>query len=303
MNQEQINFLKRRDYGEILGLSFTFFFKEIKKLYKPLSIYVLPFFIVAEFLTAYFNEPVDVFYQVEHGFSTHLFLINIINFLMYVMLYTVVSAYIKLYITKGNENFDENDVWKEVSANYGNVALAQILFGIIIVAGVFFLLIPGIYLAVVSIFVQFIVVFENKTAPKAIERSFVVIKNNWWNTFGMLIVVVIIFAAIIIVVTSVLSLISPATPTNDFSIISIFKVIFVGIISISVMTVFEIFIIMLYFRFVEEKEHSQLFQKISNITEEIKTEKEGISFDEINKHDEPIVTPGKDEQDDNEPKD
>ena len=100
----------------------------------------------------------------------------------------VTHGYISLYVSKGKGNFTKNDVGELLKKNLWKVFGAGILVYIMAVIGFLLFYIPGIYLAVATIFVFLIIIYENKSATESISRSFEIIKGKWWQTFGLILV-------------------------------------------------------------------------------------------------------------------
>jgi hypothetical protein len=111
---------------------------------------------------------------------------------VYVMLYSLLSMtslfFIKSYIdTKGKPDFYKikeqvyQNVWKFLGLGF--------LVTVVTVFGMVFCYIPGIYLGTVLSLATSILVFEKRTIGDAFSHSFILIKGQWWNTFGTLLVV------------------------------------------------------------------------------------------------------------------
>lgn len=54
---------------------------------------------------------------------------------------------------------------------------------LVITGGVFALLIPGIYFAIIFMFVPFILVIENQKGKEALKRSYLLVKGRFWQVF------------------------------------------------------------------------------------------------------------------------
>ena len=117
------------------------------------------------------------------------------------VLFNTVYGYIKLYIQNGPDGFTINDVWSQVTKNFLRILGALIIIGLVVLVGTAFCLIPGIYFAVALSIVLSIMIFEEKKFPDAFGRSFKLIKNNWWHTFGVLIIATIILYILVILIS------------------------------------------------------------------------------------------------------
>ncbi|MBP9602421.1 MAG: hypothetical protein KBE41_13040, partial [Lutibacter sp.] len=63
------------------------------------------------------------------------------------------------------------------------------LISLVTILGMVFCYLPGFYLGTVLSLATSIMVFENKSVGDTFSHCFVLIKGQWWNTFGVLIVV------------------------------------------------------------------------------------------------------------------
>jgi hypothetical protein len=106
-------------------------------------------------------------------------------------------AYIKSYWeNKGTINFsDINTLALRKAFPYAGL---QILNLIVIGIGLIFLLIPGIYIAVVLSISGCLLVFENRDVFDAFGHSFDFVKGYWWETFGNILVFQILIAVILL---------------------------------------------------------------------------------------------------------
>lgn len=73
--------------------------------------------------------------------------------------------------------------------------LLSLVSGILIVVGLVFLILPGIYLAVSYSFAQYFVLFLGYDFWSAMELSRKIVSKNWWNIFGFFIVMALINVA------------------------------------------------------------------------------------------------------------
>jgi hypothetical protein len=86
------------------------------------------------------------------------------------------------------EAFEFGDFFKGFD-HFLHLLLASLIMGILMVIGLIFLLIPGIYLAVAYQFALLFIVFGKIEFWDSMELSRKVITKNWWKFFGMGIVV------------------------------------------------------------------------------------------------------------------
>jgi len=204
MQQPKIELAKARDLGEIVNDSFIF----TKQNFKPLFKAVLTFcglFIIAT-ATTYalqqvkvldiqkhiFENKYQTFDTVADRFGLEFFLSMLFMLLSYTLMTTTVISYMALYKQKGNAAPTNEEMWGYIKYYFLRVLTAAILLTILLVFAMAACIIPGIYLYPVFGLVFPIMIFENASFGYAFSRSFNLIKNNWWATFGTLFVMTII---------------------------------------------------------------------------------------------------------------
>jgi hypothetical protein len=106
-----------------------------------------------------------------------------------------------LYKEKGNEAPTVAEVWAYVKYYFFRAFGTAIVLIAAILVGFVCCIIPGIYLWGVFLLILPIMVFENGTLGYSFNRSFQLIKNNWWHTFGAIVVIYFIIAAAMIAVS------------------------------------------------------------------------------------------------------
>jgi hypothetical protein len=223
--QNFINFKKRRDLGSILSDTFNFLNDEWKPFFSVIfRISIVPILIAICAVIYYGMSSVSFFSDfTQIGESTNLFSFSEIvlpafafgfSYLIAFALMTVASlSYIKSYIDhKGVVNYQEiQQLTKEKFWPYVGLFF---LIAIMVFFGMIFCFIPGIYLGVVLSLSICFLVFQNKGVFDAIGDSFSLIKNHWWETFGVLLVV----QLLIWVISFVISL--PVTIYQGFDMVS-----------------------------------------------------------------------------------
>lgn len=216
MTNKSINFKKERDFGDLFNATFSFISQEFKRLATAILYFVAPFLLLAAIaLTIYSVKAQEMMQTIVQGekpdpFAVFSIMGSLIGYLGVAMmlsliassvLFNTVYGYIKLYIQNGPDGFTINDVWSQVTKNFLRILGALIIIGLVVLVGTAFCLIPGIYFAVALSIVLSIMIFEEKKFPDAFGRSFKLIKNNWWHTFGVLIIATIILYILVILIS------------------------------------------------------------------------------------------------------
>lgn len=207
MTKKPIKFKRERDFGDLFNATFSFISQEFKPLATAVLYFVVPFLLLTAIaMTLYSVKAQEMAQTFAQDSKTNPFAIfsimgSLFGYIGVAMLLSLISVtvligtvygYIKLYITKGTDGFSINDVWMQVTTNFGRILIAAFVVGLVVLAGTMFCLIPGIYFGVALSLVFCIMMFENKNFGDAFGRSMKLINTNWWLAFGILIVVGII---------------------------------------------------------------------------------------------------------------
>lgn len=208
MNENEINFRQEREFGELFNATFAFIRNEFKTLGKAILYFVVPFLIIASIAAVYAGlgmqksvagiqsealgggNPSEVFGSMPLGSFFISFLAIIIAS---TTLVATVLGYIKLYVSKGKGNFSLQEHWTVVVRNFFPVLGASIVAGIVIVIGMMFCFVPGIYLGVSLCLILPIMVIEGKGFGEAFSKSFKLTKPNFWMILGGLFVIMLIY--------------------------------------------------------------------------------------------------------------
>lgn len=207
MENAPIKFNQERDFGEIFNASIAFIRQELKPLGKAVLIFVLPILLIAAILTVFIGieqQKIISAMSVDNAaYMSNPFAIlgstlkySLLTLLAYALgitsLRCTIYGYIKLYVTKGKDQFSLDDVWLEIKKFFFPVLGSSIVIGLIVGIGFVFCIIPGIYLGISLSLFYFAFMFENKGFSNAFGRSFDLTKQNWWLTLGLILVAYII---------------------------------------------------------------------------------------------------------------
>ncbi|MEO9852017.1 MAG: hypothetical protein ABJH72_18280 [Reichenbachiella sp.] len=201
----RINFKQERDLGATLQDASTFIKQNFVKIMKPtLIVAIIPmligtFFMVTAMQTMYsdigaMSDPLEMYSNMA-GMVPAYFLIMI----AYVVAYIMFIAYIKLYAA-GQEDITLSDLTPILKSKALSLTFSWIALVILMYVGMFLCLIPGIYLGVVFAHFFVISIIEESGFGATWKRSFFLIKDNWWSSFGLYIVTYLIAIGIMIVV-------------------------------------------------------------------------------------------------------
>ncbi len=286
MVNEGIVFQQQRNFGEILNATFTFISQEFKTFLKSLFFFCGPFILIGTFFigmnqySAFSNLS-----SLNNSTFTGKFAITYLVgyfflFLGIVMIMNTVYSYIKMYNTFGKKGFTIENLWYEVKKNFMIFFITNFLLALIYIlvgcVSIIFAFFPLFYILIVTQLVFPIRIFENRNFSEAFSRSFQLIKQRWFFTFGLLsittLVINFISGVVSLPITSLAGILTYATGIDDGNkILSMIILVYYSLALISyyiLMSVVFIVINFQYFNLIEEKEHPSLFRRIKEINAE-----------------------------------
>lgn len=193
---------KAREFGEIINDTFLFIRQNFKPLLKVFA-YLCGFFILAAMIAGVLQQLETK--TVLNGISkdgnptwtnnvTSLLTFNYLLVAIFSMCSSaaiVVStlSFIALYIQKGNVAPTPEEVWGYFKYYYFRVFFSNIVTILFIMLGFLFCVVPGIYLFPAMSLLFSIMVLENANFQYAFNRSFKLLKNQWWATAGAIFII------------------------------------------------------------------------------------------------------------------
>ncbi|RVU01922.1 hypothetical protein EOD41_08175 [Mucilaginibacter limnophilus] len=209
-----------RDFGEIISDTFTFFKENFKDLFKPMLIICSVFILLnlvtlfvmqrnaAEGVSAMANGTYNNDFDLPR-WSINAFISSFIYYFSYLFfnfsIFIITYSYIAVFKEKPEgEKPTLNEVWGYYRYYFLRAVGSSIVCTLLIGIGIVFCLLPGIYFGIVLCLVLPVIIFENASFGYAFNKSFTLIKGNWWLTFGVLIVLflVLLVSSLIIIVPS-----------------------------------------------------------------------------------------------------
>ena len=198
-NYSFIEFKKERDLGAIINDTFKFIRENWKEYFLTVLKIVGPFLIVALGVMVFYLFTMSDLFTNQAAISSNpfnflgtLFSWIFVIIFVYVLLYTLLSMaslyFIKSYIDN-NGKADFNEVKTNLISGIWRFIGLGMLISLVTILGMVFCYLPGFYLGTVLSLATSIMVFENKSVGDTFSHCFVLIKGEWWNTFGVLIVV------------------------------------------------------------------------------------------------------------------
>ncbi len=286
MNDNYIEFKKRRELGDILTDTFGFLRHNGKSLFGMLiKTSGIPFVILLLASGYYTHASADVLDPVNlssggllgtGNMFIALFVMLITLLVFYGLLFGTVLHFIKSYI-EGKGVVDQDAVSQGVKKDFGSMIGLGLLSGIIIFFGFMLCVIPGVYLYVPMSMVFSLLVFRNISVSDSINESFQLVKDEWWITFATLFVLGIIIWLISMVfsipavVYSLTKTFTAATESTMSDPSSMFDWVFIILNTISSAAQYILYIItavataFIYFNLNERKHSTGAFEQIESL--------------------------------------
>lgn len=202
--KQPIELRKFRDFGQIINDSFTFLKENIKGLLVAVLV-ICGFFMILGTITSVFTITNKTYaaslssddYYIHSRAVTYF--LSVILYLFIVMLahfciFLVTYCYISVYIQKNNTAPLLAEVWGYFKYYFWRTLGGGMLIFILSCIGYLLCLIPGVYLMPIFSLTIPVIVIENASVRYSFNKSFRIIKNNWWMVFGVLFIMWIIVA-------------------------------------------------------------------------------------------------------------
>jgi hypothetical protein len=282
MQTKIIDFQKYRDFGDLLGDTFAFIRQEYKFLGRVLLTYAGPFVLVSAIANAWAqksilsfaglmvnNDPMEILSEFGLKLSVSIIAALVSSTIMICVIY----SYIKLYMERGKDNFSQEAVWFQVVQKFLPVLGALIAMYFLIILGMVFCIIPGIYLYVIFALVLSAMILSDKPINAAFERSMYLVRDNWWFTLGVGLVMSIIvgIASYIFmlpgsIMSMFMSINTISGETSEASSVIFMVLATIGSFAATILAGMpHITLALLYFGLVEKKESPGLINKIDQI--------------------------------------
>ncbi|HEY2581860.1 MAG TPA: hypothetical protein VGI43_08640 [Mucilaginibacter sp.] len=217
----RIELLKSRDFGEIITDTFVFARQNLKPLITCFFIFCGFFTLASIFASAVqqskmVNEVNNTFDSANlknplfprtdpFSFFGIEYLVSILFlFLNYIAISVTVLSFMCLYREKGNNAPTLTEVWGYIKYFFLKILGSSVLLFLLLTIATALCIVPGIYLYPIFGLIFPIMIFENTSFGYAFNKSFKLIKDNWWLTFGCIVVmgIIVYFALMIVVLPS-----------------------------------------------------------------------------------------------------
>jgi hypothetical protein len=215
--EPNVELSKTRDFGEIISDSFLFIRQNLKPLLSCFFVFC-GFFLLATAVTSIMQQikiasmlnNVADFGTVNNtadlanfgaNYEIGTALVALFELLLYVVMPLTIISYMAIYKQKGNVAPTNEEVWGYFKYYFVKLFFSSILSFIILMVAFVFCLIPGIYFYPVLGLIFPIMIVENASYGYAFNQSFRIIKDHWWQTFGVLFITGLIVSICAVVVS------------------------------------------------------------------------------------------------------
>jgi hypothetical protein len=280
--KQPIELRRLRDFGETITDSFVFLKENFKPLFKALIV-ICGFFILVSIVSmvfTYLNTATMATNALNFGTRTYnsvskqIFFIIAAFFGVFIVILTnavialVTLCYISIYLQKNNTVPLLEEVWGYFKYYFFRVLGSGILLFFVFGLGFCCCLFPGIYLSPVLSLIIPIIVIENCSFRYAWNKSFRLIKDNWWLVFGVIFIMFLImflagFAANIPMNIFMQAKLFLSLKSLTLPLIIVFSVLRSVLLLAYVLP--SIAISLCYFNLEEEKEGTGLLNRIENL--------------------------------------
>ncbi len=198
MSEVQIKLYKIRDFSAKINATIEYIRYNFKSLLKVVLLVVIPLGLIfgisfSNLFTSMFeitatnpnmtDEEAFGFLGVMLSNYTIIFTVSLIT---YAFLFAGIYSFMQLRDINGD--LSVSHVYGNILRKIPGLVLLMILITIISFIGFFIFIIPGIYLGVTLSLSIPIYLFEDIDIGRAFGKSFSLIREKWWSTFGLLII-------------------------------------------------------------------------------------------------------------------
>ncbi len=193
---------EERDFGKKINATFDFIKQEHTTIFGYFIYLVLPLAILSGVFAGLYTSNISELFQntrsidnISRFFSFNYFLLFVVSISTYSMLITSTLCFMKLY-KESSSTIGYSEVFEEVKKYFFNNTLLIFVVGILSTLGTIFCVLPGIFLFVSFSFASIFLVLEDNTIGGAINNTFALIKDHWWETFGLILILYLIYGVI-----------------------------------------------------------------------------------------------------------
>ncbi|HHM02727.1 MAG TPA: hypothetical protein ENJ15_06900 [Caldithrix abyssi] len=199
---------KARNISETLNAAFSFLREQFIPLAKNLLYVAGPLIILSALLNYFFfskifgamvSNPSDPATTFNLMFSPQYLLLMFTQVLVTTVIALIVNFYVLDYV-EGTGPTSVARMWQLVLNKTPIFLVYNIVIFFLMMLGMMFFVLPGIYLAIALVLFIPAAIQENLGLGAAIKRSIHLIKNYWWFTLGLMLLSIIILYIVYVVI-------------------------------------------------------------------------------------------------------
>lgn len=290
--QNNFEFREERNFSQKINGVFDFLRQNYQYLGRGLLFIALPILLfsgaVLAFATAEMvrnqsalqtenaTNPLAIFTSGAYAETLYMYLVRAIIpiLLNQTIVATVVYSYVVFYQKNGNDGqITVEMLIGEVKKNFLTVLVSNLGINLMVILAALFFLIPAIYIAIPLAFLVIVRLVENLSFGKAMSRCFELLKNEWWNTVGLILVIYIIQSVVSFVFQvpatayQTTQMITSLSQSRNFEPDFLYTVLLtIGVVGDQlVYTLMFLVISVQYFNLVEKREAKGLLSRIDSI--------------------------------------
>ncbi len=258
------SFRRIRSFDEVFSDTFVFLRLHFRYLGKLVLFAVGPLLLLAALLGGVeaFNVSIGAASQAIRTILT------LIETLPDLLTQIITYVYIVLCASLPSGTPPREEIWSGVRWAFWRVIGANIVSMIAVGIGLMLVIIPGIYVGVALATLSIVIIQEERGVFSAFDRCFVLIKERWWQTFGIILTMFVVLLVFYVAssLPSILLEVMTDAITDNSTLLSLYNTvgsIISNIASALITIVFNTAIAIQYYSLVEQKEAPGLHERVS----------------------------------------
>ncbi|GAA4302316.1 hypothetical protein [Compostibacter hankyongensis] len=285
MDEQKIELRKIRAFGDCFNDTFQFIKLGFPNLLKIFLLICGPVMLAEAILRGYYSYGQLSLFKILGQVGTPAYSRNVLSlftplyfvmllmfFLLWVLMETVISAYMLLYEQKSGVHPDISEVWLLTRRYIFKAALFSIPKLVLTLIGTLFCLAPGIYFWVVFTPLVPVIMMEGGTFSRVFNRCFSLVRYQFWSTLGIYAVAYLIYSfssmVISVSVSAVVGILSYLTVKNVSTTISMISSV-LTIFAYLFYMVFYVAVVLQYYNLAERSDGTGLLKQIDEIGKDI----------------------------------
>lgn len=187
---QKIKLFGSRDFSGNFDMTLNFVKQNYGKILKGIAILIPALLIIAFFTptTSFSSSSIYDYADLMESYAA-MFTMGaiIVSFLSIMVTYCIllyVISYMALYVKSPDGTVKNSEVWSKLANAFLPMIGGAIIFGLLSTIGFVLCIIPGIIVYVYLGFYAYVYINEDQGVINSFYRSYEIVSNNWWVTFG-----------------------------------------------------------------------------------------------------------------------